>query len=507
MAPAMGGSLIKNWFQGLALDLRSLALMRMAYALCLLQDLAIRATDLTAHYTDWGAQPSYLVTKLGWDPAFFSVHLMQTSREGQILFFLVAAFAHLCLLVGYRTRLAGWVSWFLLVSIQNRNPIILDGGDLYLRCLLFWLLFCPLGARWSVDCARRPAAERESEKVLHTGTLAYLVQVSLIYGWACALKSGAEWTIHGTAVQYALRLDGIASPPAQWLLQHPDWMRILNFAVLYFEGLAPILFWLHPLTRLVAVLGLTGLHLGMSAFLHLGAFTWIAATASWGLLPSLFWRGLARLKPKVAVPRWRWPLPGADGALPQAPAFYLSVLLVFLMFRVSYCNYYWSRHWKAMPRSPDLRLLRLDQQWNMFAPRPVSDDGYYVVIAETAEGDWVNAWLVGEEQVTWDKPGHVASQYPNARWRKLMMNICQDQHQAWRKSLMEYLFSRVARARALRLYFVLEKTRPDGNEEPLQVQELGYYCPRELESRLAPAAYASLSSGQAILNLALKEAR
>lgn len=501
MAPAMGGSLIKKWFQGMALDLRSLALMRMAYALCLLQDLAIRATDLSAHYTDWGAQPGYVVTRLGWDPAFFSLHLMQTSREGQALLFLVAAFAHVCLLVGYRTRLAGWVSWFMLLSVQNRNPMILDGGDLYVRCLLFWLLFCPLGARWSVDAARRPACQGEPERVLHLGTLAYCVQLTLIYGWACALKSGHEWMIEGTAVQYSMRLDAIASPPAQWLLQHPDWMRGLNFAVLFFEGLVPFLIWIHPLTRLLAVLGLTSLHLGMSAFLHLGAFTWIAATASWALIPTFFWQRL-----RWKGPRWRWPLPGGDRSVPGAPGLTLSILLVFLLMRVVHCNYYWSRNWKVLPRSPDLRLLRLDQQWNMFAPRPVADDGYYVVAAETAEGDWVNAWIVGGTQISWEKPARVASQYPNARWRKLMMNVCQNEHQAWRKSLMEYLLSRIRKARALRLYFVLEKTRPDGSEEPLVVQSLGYYCPRELEASLASSAYASLASGQEVLNLALKDA-
>lgn len=504
MAPTMGRSLIKKWLQGMALDLRSLALMRIAYALCMLQDLAIRATDLTAHYTDWGAQPGYVVTKLSWDPAFFSLHLMQTSREGQVLLFLVAAFAYLCLLVGYRTRLAGWISWFLLVSLQNRNPIILDGGDLYLRCLLFWLLFCPLGARWSVDASRRPAPEKEADTALHLGTLGYCVQLTLIYGWAWALKCGEEWTVRGTAVQMAMRIDGIASPPAQWLLQHPDWMRLLNFSVLYFEGLVPILFWIHPATRLVAVLGLTSMHLGMSCFLHLGAFTWIAATSTWGLIPSWVW---SRLKLRAPRRFWRWPLAGGDRSVPAAPGLFTGIVLVFLMLRVAYCNYWWGHHWSVLPRSPDLRLLRLDQQWNMFAPRPVLEDGYYVVAAETAEGNWVNAWIVGETELSWDKPARVASQYPNARWRKLMMNICQNEHKAWRQGLMEYLFSRISGARALRLYFVMERTRPDGSEEPLIVQSLGYYSPRELEPSLAPAAYATLSSGRDILNLTLQDAR
>lgn len=493
MAPAMGGPL-KTWLQGMALDLRSLALLRICFGIWLLQDLAIRATDLVAHYTDAGAQPGHLVTRLAWDPAFFSLHLMQTSWQGQSLIFLVTAFAYASLLVGYRTRLAGWASWFLLVSMQNRNPVILDGGDLYLRCLLFWLLFCPLGGRWSVDAARRPPSENEPDQVMHLGALAYCIQLTIIYSQAFFLKSSQEWRVQGTAVQYALHLEQIASPPAQWLLQHPDWMRALNFAVLYFEGLVPILIWIHPLTRLLAVLGLTGLHLGLGAFMHLGVFVLVAATASWGLIPTFVWSHL-----KWSGPSWRWPLPGFEARPTPPPGFAANVLLLFLLLRVGHCNYYWSRTWQILPRSPDLRLLRLDQQWNMFAPRPVAEDGYYVVAVETQEGDWLNGWIVGPPELSWDKPARVASQYPNARWRKLMMNLYQDQHKAWRKGVMTYLFSLQSKARALRLYFVEERTLPDGSEAPLVVRELGYYCPNELENTSAPAAYGCLSSGQEVL--------
>lgn len=498
MAPAMGGSLIKKWLQGMALDLRSLALMRMAFGLWLLQDLAIRATDLVAHYTDWGAQPGHVVTKISWDPAFFSIHLMQTSWQGQALLFGFTALAYACLLVGYRTRLAGWVSWFMLVSMHNRNPVILDGGDLYLRCLLFWLLFCPLGARWSVDAQRRPIEAPES--ILHLGTIAYCFQLSLIYAQAFVLKSGDEWRVHGTAVQYALRLDQITSPPAQWLLQHPDWMRFLNFSVLYFEGLVAVLIWVHPLTRLLAVLGLTSLHLGMGSFLHLGVFTLVAATSSWALIPSFVWRRFP-----WQGPNWRWPLAGAENPQPVRPGLFLNILLLFLLMRVSYCNYYWGRTWKALPQAPDLRLLRLDQQWNMFAPRPVFEDGYYVIAAETTEGEWVNAWIVGDSQLTWEKPARVSDQYPNARWRKLMMNLALTDHQAWRPALMAYLFARIPNARAVHMYFVLERTRPDGTEDPLSVLTLGYFTRNRLDDSSAPAAYNSLSSGQEVLRSILQE--
>ena len=36
----------------------------------------------------------------------------------------------------------------MLTGIDNRNPLVIDGGDDFLRMLLFWGLFLPLGARW-----------------------------------------------------------------------------------------------------------------------------------------------------------------------------------------------------------------------------------------------------------------------------------------------------------------------------------------------------------------------
>ena len=88
---------------------------------------------------------------MAWSP---SVHVAFTGirgRPGSAAFetipFLVAGLFAGLLLVGYRTGLATCVSWFMLLSVQARNPIILQGGDVLLRLLLFWGIFLPLGER------------------------------------------------------------------------------------------------------------------------------------------------------------------------------------------------------------------------------------------------------------------------------------------------------------------------------------------------------------------------
>ena len=61
-----------------------------------------------------------------------------------------AVFA-LMLTLGYRSRVASLGAWIMLVSIQNRAPPVLDGGDYLLMNLMFWgTFFLP----WRYVCVR-----------------------------------------------------------------------------------------------------------------------------------------------------------------------------------------------------------------------------------------------------------------------------------------------------------------------------------------------------------------
>lgn len=45
------------------------------------------------------------------------------------------AVSAMALIWGYDTRLATFLSWYLLISLHTRNPIILHDGDTVLRLL------------------------------------------------------------------------------------------------------------------------------------------------------------------------------------------------------------------------------------------------------------------------------------------------------------------------------------------------------------------------------------
>src|SRR3954466_4118918 len=133
-------------------DLRSLAAFRMVLAVLVLADLADRATNLYAHYTDGGILPrSVFLQMRGLNPWSFSLNLMNGELYFQVLIFGVGALAALALLVGYRTRLVSVIVWVVMLSIQYRNPLLYTAGDGLLRLLLFWGMFLPLGAYCSFD--------------------------------------------------------------------------------------------------------------------------------------------------------------------------------------------------------------------------------------------------------------------------------------------------------------------------------------------------------------------
>ncbi len=135
------------------LDLRSLALMRVALAALILWDLALATEHLRAFYTDEGVVPRSLVFGYHYPP--FRLHLLSGAASFEGLLFAVEAACAVALLLGWRTRIATVLCFVLLVSRQTRNELVLFGPDLVLRIILFWAVFLPLGERWSLDAVRK----------------------------------------------------------------------------------------------------------------------------------------------------------------------------------------------------------------------------------------------------------------------------------------------------------------------------------------------------------------
>ena len=70
--------------------------------------------------------------------------------------------------------------------------------------------------------------------------------------------------------------------------------------------------------------------------------------------------------------------------------------------------------------TPPLSLLRVDQLWDMFAPFPSKEDGWFVIPAELADGRQVDLLHPERAAVSYDKPRRVEQEWPDMRWHKYL---------------------------------------------------------------------------------------
>src|ERR687893_102041 len=273
-------------------DLRSLAVFRIVLALLVLADLANRATDLYQHYTDAGVLPRTALIEEVLSPWAFSLNLMNGKPFFQALLFGATALAALGMLVGYRTRLMTIVVWVLLLSIQWRNPLVGGADGPLLRLLLFWSMFLPLGALWSVDRALEGAQRRLSPCFLSVATVGLFMQIAFVYWFTAALKSGPEWRVDHTALYYALSLDQLATPIGHFLLDFPGLLQVMTFGTFALEAFGLFLlfcpFFTGPV-RTGTVLAVMSLHFGIWLTMDIGIFPWISAFCMVCFFPTWFW--------------------------------------------------------------------------------------------------------------------------------------------------------------------------------------------------------------------------
>ncbi|QMU30684.1 hypothetical protein [Adhaeribacter radiodurans] len=418
-------------------DVRALALMRIGIGFVILLDLGIRATDLEAHYANMGVLPLHVLFQYNWDPYFISLHAISGLWQVQAVLFLIAALFGFLLLIGYRTRLATIVSWFLLLSLQNRNLLIGQAGDDLLRMILFWAIFLPWGRFYSQDAKRANNLHPEN---LHfsAASAAFIVQIMLVYVCTALLKNSPEWHTTGTALYYALSLDQVLMPGGKLIYPYSGLLHFLTLSTYYIELYLPFVLLIPFYTsffRLLVVGVLTGFHLGISVTLFVGLFYLINLVSFIGLLPApaLNWFDakllphiqnlgyrLRRFSFNIKNPiqlRFNWQLPAARKAILiiVKEGFVISVLLYVIWWNFS--NVPQINH--PMPvsvRWPGM-LLRVDQHWGMFAPEVFKDDGWYILEGVTATHKHIDLNRNGQP-VTERKPESVVALFKNDRWRK-----------------------------------------------------------------------------------------
>ena len=419
-------------------DTRAFSLMRILIAFILIVDLMVRLTDLEAFYADTGVLPLPLLFEKLWNPYYISVHTCSGLWQVQLMLFLVSFFCAFMLLIGYRTTLFTFLNWFLLLSLHNRNGLILQGGDDLLRMVLFWSMFIPWGAHYSCDRLLNYTKPR-NRQFFSIATLAYVLQLCYIYTGSALLK-GPEWDTTYTAMYYAYSVDQISYATTKLVYYHPELLKILTCLAYYFELWVPVLFFIpfkHGLFRTLAVGLIIFFHFLNSLTLFIGLFPFIGMATSIGMLPSSVMDTLDHITR-------RWKRSVSDGYLKIAQhlqhfiswnqPMYLSnplyiklktAVLIFLTLFVFDWNFS-NISFINRKLSDDLRFigygLRLDQNWGMFAPGVFKQDGWYILEGENKDRKHFNLFFP-EEKLTYQKPASVVSLFKNDRRRKYSENF------------------------------------------------------------------------------------
>jgi hypothetical protein len=508
------------------IDGRSLAAFRIALGALVVADLVTRAADLEAHYSDAGVLPRDAFRRLfALSDWHWSLHMSTGSVAGEGALFVTGLAAACALVVGYRTRLATAVTWFLTVSLQARNPMILYGADQLIRMLLFWSLFLPLGAAWSVDRVRGAAPQDPPRRHLSMATAALLLQPCLMYVFSGLLKQNPSWQ-SGAALSHALASDMFATPLGHRLLAYPRLLEQLTPAVPWFELLVSIaLFvpWATTAFRTAALLLLAGFHLVLGLLFATGLFQYAALTVLLPFVPGGAWDRLARTEmvrrleralraPRQPLPHQRArPRPAtarrwldAGGQVLVAGLFLYVVAWNAAGLRLEeYSTRHtmtWIRDWWAAGHSgvPLMfrdyvvermlgdfgwigRALGLHQRWDMFYRTSPEERGWHVVIGTLGDGREVSL-LEGGRPLTSGphrKPASVPGLYPTTRWATYFAYLRTPGAEPARRLLPAVIGSRWARRRpdlpieALRIVFVQDL--PPSGGGPLEHREVVWY--------------------------------
>jgi hypothetical protein len=181
--------------------------------------------------------------------------------------------AAVSLSLGILTTVSASLTFLLLVSIHNRNPAVLHGGDDVLRVMAFLLIFSSAGTDLSVDRFASSGQPFVGEYISGWVLRLMQLQVSIIYLRAGLAKLGGSAWLEGSAAYYPTQVQEYRRFPLPRVLTGPFWIRLATWGTILIElGLGTAI-WVKEF-RFAMLLGGFTFHLVLEYFLNLQLFGW-----------------------------------------------------------------------------------------------------------------------------------------------------------------------------------------------------------------------------------------
>ena len=221
--------------------------------------------------------------------------LSSPQASGTVTFTAIAVLPLACsLLLGFKTRWATGLSW-LIYGIPIRQALLEPGvsiflGKYVLALFLFWSLFLPTDARYSVD--RRSSAPSPG-KILSIASAAVLLQLFFIYFFSGINKDFGEWVLHPSAMKTVLGSTGFGNELGRSIAQFDSAMAVVSVLTIALEVVGAVLLFIPgkhlPSLRVILVGAFIAFHLGMAIFMNLGIFPFVMISVWLLFVPSFVW--------------------------------------------------------------------------------------------------------------------------------------------------------------------------------------------------------------------------
>lgn len=413
------------------IDFRSIAAFRIAIGILMIADSIGRLNLQPVYLSDSGVYPLVLALSELQESSrggfFWSFCFVNASDLFQILILVSYGTGGVLIALGVSSIWVRIAVWILLCSVQVRNPHLGNAGDTLLRLYLFWSLFIPFEK--SPYSLFQSSISKQSSLTLVGGRAAGLMlQVAFVYLFSCLIKGDPVWRLDGVAMERALKLESFALPFAEVILQRPELLKVLCKVTIVLQEVAPFLVFspvYRSALRVVVPFLMIGFHLiGIGMVLAIGLFPFISAAGWLIFFPPAFWdfglRWVRRIRSSVSLD-----MSGVLASVPTSKPVNLVVMVllvyVFLWNLPSVSMRFFSAFSSDYFRAPGY-ILRINQQWTLFAPRPRTRDGWYVSVARLDDGSIVDLIQKGNV-VTWEKPASIRQFYGGMRSRKYLLEM------------------------------------------------------------------------------------
>ncbi len=470
------------------LDVRSLGAFRIVLGAVLILDLLFYKLPVhEVFYSNQGIfDPATVDAVIQHDPTrwWYNLGLLSfiQSPGGVVMVFTFTLICYSCFTLGIRTRWFGILSFVLLWSIHQRNPMVVSGPDELLINLLFVGLFLPLDQRFSWT------RSRPEMKLQHKSFASFyaLFFIGMMYFFQAFLKTGHLWE-NGEALSYALMEDLWIKSPAHWLANYPDACHFLTHATVYLEyAILPLLFfpWWNEKARLLVMLLLMGFHWAIFIFLDFALFPLIISSVVLLIAPSSFWELCRRLLPRL---RWKWPVKSVRSmprALQQWQQKLATPFLVAFLLLIVWKSAVVAPQWQAsLPHPSWMKQLYhttlLRQDWGFYGPNPSITHGWFKTVGVTAQ----NAMIDLRTKQSYQPNEQGLEAYKDYPWELLYYNVVLRGFPQGRRILDNWG------------NYEYRKLLENGEQQFLQVQILGFKqtitAPQQAKPlQISPIAYA-----------------